>query len=87
MATRPCARARAGRFTSIDAWSEQRYGEDEDASRKDRFPARQPGPAEARDNRPQHCQTRPMVAEAGTFAMGEEPGLGPSLDEARMERL
>jgi L-alanine-DL-glutamate epimerase-like enolase superfamily enzyme len=35
----------------------------------------------------QHCQTRPMVAEAGTFAMGKEPGLGPSLDEARMERL
>jgi len=35
----------------------------------------------------QHCQTRPMVAEAGTFAMAEEPGLGPSLDEARMERI
>jgi L-rhamnonate dehydratase len=35
----------------------------------------------------QHCQTRPMVAEAGTFAMGKEPGLGPSLDEARMERV
>ncbi|MGA2259224.1 MAG: enolase C-terminal domain-like protein, partial [Thermoguttaceae bacterium] len=35
----------------------------------------------------QHCQTRPMVAAAGTFAMAEEPGLGPSLDEARMERL
>lgn len=35
----------------------------------------------------QHCQTRPMVAEAGTFAMAEEPGLGPSLDEARMERV
>ena len=26
-------------------------------------------------------------AEAGTFAMAEEPGLGPSLDEARMERV
>ncbi|MHB1034207.1 MAG: enolase C-terminal domain-like protein [Pirellulales bacterium] len=35
----------------------------------------------------QHCQTRPMVAEAGSFAMGQEPGLGPSLDEARMERI
>ena len=34
----------------------------------------------------QHCQTRPLVAEAGTFAMAEEPGLGPSLDEARMEK-
>jgi L-alanine-DL-glutamate epimerase-like enolase superfamily enzyme len=35
----------------------------------------------------QHCQTRPMVAMAGTFAMADEPGLGPSLDEARMERV
>jgi L-alanine-DL-glutamate epimerase-like enolase superfamily enzyme len=35
----------------------------------------------------QHCQTRPLVAEAGTFAMAEEPGLGPSLDEARMEGI
>jgi L-alanine-DL-glutamate epimerase-like enolase superfamily enzyme len=35
----------------------------------------------------QHCQTRPMVAEAGTFPMADEPGLGPSLDEARMERV
>ncbi len=35
----------------------------------------------------QHCQTRPMVAAAGTFAMAEEPGLGPSLDEARVERV
>ena len=35
----------------------------------------------------QHCQTRPMVAEAGTFEMSEEPGLGPSLDEERMERV
>jgi L-alanine-DL-glutamate epimerase-like enolase superfamily enzyme len=34
----------------------------------------------------QHCQTRPLVAEAGTFAMPDEPGLGPSLDEARLER-
>jgi L-alanine-DL-glutamate epimerase-like enolase superfamily enzyme len=35
----------------------------------------------------QHCQTRPMVAEAGTFTMAQEPGLGPSLDEARLERI
>ena len=35
----------------------------------------------------QHCQTRPMVATAGIFAMAEEPGLGPSLDEARMEGI
>ncbi|MHB8862766.1 MAG: enolase C-terminal domain-like protein [Pirellulaceae bacterium] len=35
----------------------------------------------------QHCQTRPLVAESGTFAMAEEPGLGPSLDEARMENV
>ncbi len=35
----------------------------------------------------QHCQTRPLIAAAGTFAMPEEPGLGPSLDEARLERL
>ena len=35
----------------------------------------------------QHCQTRPMVAAAGTFPMADEPGLGPSLDEARMERV
>lgn len=35
----------------------------------------------------QHCQTRPMVAETGAFAMAEEPGLGPSLDEARMTRV
>lgn len=35
----------------------------------------------------QHCQTRPLVAEAGTFAMPPEPGLGPSLDEARLERV
>jgi L-alanine-DL-glutamate epimerase-like enolase superfamily enzyme len=35
----------------------------------------------------QHCQTRPLVAEAGTFAMAKEPGLGPSLDETRMERV
>jgi L-alanine-DL-glutamate epimerase-like enolase superfamily enzyme len=35
----------------------------------------------------QHCQTRPLVAETGTFVMAEEPGLGPSLDEARIERL
>jgi L-alanine-DL-glutamate epimerase-like enolase superfamily enzyme len=33
----------------------------------------------------QHCQTRPLVAEKGVFAMAEEPGLGPSLDAARME--
>jgi L-rhamnonate dehydratase len=35
----------------------------------------------------QRCQTRPLLAEAGAFAMPEEPGLGPSLDEARLERL
>jgi L-rhamnonate dehydratase len=35
----------------------------------------------------QHCQTRPLVAEAGTFAMAEETGLGPSLDDARLERM
>jgi L-alanine-DL-glutamate epimerase-like enolase superfamily enzyme len=35
----------------------------------------------------QHCQTRPLVATAGSFAMADEPGLGPSLDEARMERI
>jgi L-rhamnonate dehydratase len=35
----------------------------------------------------QHCQTRPLVAESGTFAMAEEPGLGPSLDETRMDRV
>lgn len=35
----------------------------------------------------QHCQTRPLVAEAGSFAMAEEAGLGPSLDETRLERL
>ena len=35
----------------------------------------------------QRCQTRPLVAGAGTLAMPDEPGLGPSLDEARMERV
>jgi L-alanine-DL-glutamate epimerase-like enolase superfamily enzyme len=35
----------------------------------------------------QRCQTRPLVAEAGVFPMPDEPGLGPSLDEARMERV
>ena len=35
----------------------------------------------------QHCQTRPLVAEAGTFAMAEEHGLGPSLDVARLEKM
>jgi L-rhamnonate dehydratase len=35
----------------------------------------------------QHCQTRVLTAEAGTFAMAEEAGLGPSLDEARLERV
>jgi L-rhamnonate dehydratase len=35
----------------------------------------------------QHCQTRPMVAVAGKFVMAEEAGLGPSLDEARLERI
>jgi len=31
----------------------------------------------------QHCQTRPLMAEGGYFAMAEEPGLGPTLDFAR----
>ena len=35
----------------------------------------------------QRCQTRPLVAEAGTVVMSDEPGLGPSLDEATMERV
>jgi L-alanine-DL-glutamate epimerase-like enolase superfamily enzyme len=35
----------------------------------------------------QRYQTRPLVAETGTFTMTEEAGLGPSLDEARIERL
>jgi len=35
----------------------------------------------------QRCQTRPLVAESGTFAMPDEPGLGPPLDEARMDRV
>ena len=35
----------------------------------------------------QRCQTRPLVAGAGTLAMPDEPGLGPSLDESRMERV
>ncbi len=34
----------------------------------------------------QHCQTRPLLASAGTFAMAEEAGLGPTLDEARLDR-
>ena len=33
----------------------------------------------------QHCQTRPLMAEVGYFAMAEEPGLGPTLDLARLE--
>ncbi|HEY5915382.1 MAG TPA: enolase C-terminal domain-like protein [Verrucomicrobiae bacterium] len=33
----------------------------------------------------QHCQTRPLMAEGGYFAMAEEPGLGPTLDLARLE--
>ena len=33
----------------------------------------------------QHCQTRPLMAEGGYFAMAEEPGLGPTLDFARLE--
>lgn len=35
----------------------------------------------------QRCQTRPLVAEAGKFAQGDEPGLGPSIDESRLERV
>jgi L-alanine-DL-glutamate epimerase-like enolase superfamily enzyme len=34
----------------------------------------------------QHCQTRPLLAAAGTFAMADEAGLGPPLDEARLTR-
>jgi hypothetical protein len=35
----------------------------------------------------QHCQTRRLAAEAGRFAMAEETGMGPSLDQARLERM
>ena len=35
----------------------------------------------------QRCQMRPLMAEAETFAMPKERGLGPSLDEPRMERM
>jgi L-alanine-DL-glutamate epimerase-like enolase superfamily enzyme len=35
----------------------------------------------------QHCQTRPLLASAGTFAVADETGLGPTLDEARLERV
>ena len=35
----------------------------------------------------QHCQTRPLTASAGTFALAEDPGLGPTLDEARLVRV
>lgn len=35
----------------------------------------------------QHCQTRPLLAEAGAFATAPEPGLGPTLDWARLERV
>ena len=35
----------------------------------------------------QRYQTRPLVPEAGILAMAEEPGLGPSLDESRLERV
>jgi L-alanine-DL-glutamate epimerase-like enolase superfamily enzyme len=34
----------------------------------------------------QHCQTRPLLASAGTFALADDAGLGPTLDEARLER-
>lgn len=33
----------------------------------------------------QRAQTRPLIAQAGSFAMAEEPGLGPTLDLARLE--
>ena len=33
----------------------------------------------------QRCQTRPLVAQGGLFAMAEESGLGPTLDLARLE--
>lgn len=32
----------------------------------------------------QHCQTRPLMAEGGCFAMPNEAGLGPTLDLARL---
>ena len=35
----------------------------------------------------QHCQTRPLLASAGTFAVADDAGLGPTLDEARLERV
>ncbi|MHB8900259.1 MAG: enolase C-terminal domain-like protein [Thermoguttaceae bacterium] len=35
----------------------------------------------------QHCQTRPVIARAGAFEMPDETGLGPPLDEQRLERL
>jgi L-rhamnonate dehydratase len=35
----------------------------------------------------QHCQTRPLLASAGTFALADEPGIGPPLDWDRLERL
>ena len=35
----------------------------------------------------QHCQTRPLTASAGTFALAEDPGLGPTIDEARLLRV
>jgi L-alanine-DL-glutamate epimerase-like enolase superfamily enzyme len=35
----------------------------------------------------QRCQTRPLVAAAGSFALGSEPGLGPSLDWAKLEMV
>lgn len=35
----------------------------------------------------QHCQTRPLLAESGAVALPPEPGLGPSLDESRLERV
>jgi hypothetical protein len=35
----------------------------------------------------QHCQTRALTASAGTFAPAEDPGLGPTIDEARLSRV
>jgi L-rhamnonate dehydratase len=32
----------------------------------------------------QHCQTRPLLAEAGAVTLPGEPGVGPSLDLARL---
>ena len=35
----------------------------------------------------QHCQTRPLLASAGSFALADDSGIGPSLDWDRLDRL